>query len=154
MEPFTAFRIHQDNDEIVARLEQISLDDLSAGDVVIRTSWSGINYKDALAATGAGKILRHYPLVGGIDVAGVVISSEDDRFGAGDEVLVVGAGLSETRDGGYAEFGRFPADLVIPCPQVSACVRPWSSVPPVFPPVSPCTVWSKMASIPTSARSP
>lgn len=116
MEPFTAFRIHQDNDTIVARLEQVSLDDLSAGDVVIRTSWSGINYKDALAATGAGKILRQYPLVGGIDIAGVVVSSEDERFSAGDEVLVVGAGLSETRDGGYAEFGRFPADLVIPLP--------------------------------------
>ena len=116
MEPFTAFRIHQDNDTIVARLEEVSLDDLSAGDVVIRTSWSGINYKDALAATGAGKILRQYPLVGGIDIAGVVVSSEDERFSAGDEVLVVGAGLSETRDGGYAEFGRFPADLVIPLP--------------------------------------
>ena len=116
MEPFTAFRIHQDNESIVARLEQVSIDDLSAGDVVIRTSWSGINYKDALAATGAGKILRQYPLVGGIDIAGVVVSAEDERFSAGDEVLVVGAGLSETRDGGYAEFGRFPADLVIPLP--------------------------------------
>ena len=116
MDPFTAFRIHLDNDEIAGRLEQISLDDLCTGNVVIRTLWSSINYKDALAATGAGKILRQYPLVGGIDAAGVVVSSEDKRFSAGDEVLVTGAGLSETRDGGFSEFARFPVELVIPLP--------------------------------------
>jgi acrylyl-CoA reductase (NADPH) len=116
MKPFKALRIHSEGGRIVARFEQLSLEDLSPGDVVIRVSHSGINYKDALAATGAGKILRRYPLVGGIDLAGVVESSSDPRFRAGDAVLVTGCGLSETHDGGYAAFARVPGDWVIPMP--------------------------------------
>jgi NADPH2:quinone reductase len=84
--------------------------------VVIRVTHSGINYKDALAATGAGKILRRFPLVGGIDLAGVVESSTDARYPAGAPVLVTGCGLSETHDGGYAEFARVPGDWLIPMP--------------------------------------
>ena len=80
MKPFKAFRIHSEGGKIAARFEQLTLDDLAAGDVVIRVTHSAINYKDALAATGAGKILRRYPLVGGIDLAGVVESSADARF--------------------------------------------------------------------------
>ena len=79
MQPFRAFRIHQEGGRIVPRLETIALDDLNAGDVVIKVSHSTINYKDALAATGAGKILRKYPLVGGIDLAGVVVSGPTRR---------------------------------------------------------------------------
>ena len=94
----------------------MSLADLSAGEVVIRVSHSDINYKDALAATGAGRILRRYPLVGGIDLAGVVESSADARFAPGDAVLVTGCSLSETHDGGYAQFARVPAEWVIPMP--------------------------------------
>ena len=75
MKRFEAFRIHSQDGKIVARFEELDLDDLSAGDVLIRVTHSGINYKDALAATGAGKILRRYPLVGGIDLAGIVESS-------------------------------------------------------------------------------
>ena len=116
MTAFKAFRIHSENGRIVARFEQLRLEDLAAGDVVIRVSHSGINYKDALAATGAGKILRRYPLVGGIDLAGVVESSADQRFQAGDAVLVTGCSLSETHDGGYAQFARVPGDWVIPMP--------------------------------------
>jgi len=116
MKPFKAFRIHTDGGRVVARFEQVSLADLSPGDVVIRVTHSGINYKDALAATGAGKILRRYPLVGGIDLAGVVESSADPRYHPGDAVLVTGCGLSETHDGGYAAFARVPGDWVIPMP--------------------------------------
>lgn len=116
MAPFTAFRIHEVNRRIDARFESITLDDLSPGDVVVRVMYSSINYKDALAATGAGKILRRYPLVGGIDLAGVVESSADARFKPGDQVLVTGNGLSETHDGGYAQFARLPGDWVIPIP--------------------------------------
>jgi NADPH2:quinone reductase len=83
---------------------------------VIRVSHSTINYKDALAATGKGKILRKYPLVGGIDLAGTVVSSDDRRFTEGDAVLVNGCGLSETRDGGYAEYARVDGDSVVPIP--------------------------------------
>jgi len=114
--PFRAYRIHQESGRIVARFEQITLEDLSPGDVVIRVTWSGINYKDALAATGAGKILRRYPLVGGIDLAGVVESSSDTRYEPGDHVLVTGSELSETHDGGYAQYARVQGDWVIPMP--------------------------------------
>jgi acrylyl-CoA reductase (NADPH) len=114
---FTAFRIHSEGGRIAARFEPVTLDDLAAGEVVIRVSHSDINYKDALAATGAGKILRRYPLVGGIDLAGVVEASSDARYRAGDAVLVTGCGLSETHDGGYAQFARVPGDWVIPMPE-------------------------------------
>lgn len=116
MESFRAFRIDQDNDKIVAGFCELSLDDLTAGEVVIKVSHSTINYKDALAATGAGKILRTYPLVGGIDLAGTVVSSEDERLEPGSEVLVNGCGLSETVDGGYAEYARVKSDSVVPVP--------------------------------------
>jgi len=116
MNPFNAFRIHQLDGRIVARYDTITLDELGPGDVVIRVQYSDINYKDALAATGAGRILRRYPLVGGIDLAGEVVSSGDPRFTAGQPVLVTGCGLSETHDGGYAEYARVSGDWVIPVP--------------------------------------
>ena len=116
MNAFKAFRIHEENQKVVARFEQLKLDDLAAGDVVVRVTHSDINFKDVLAATGAGKILRRYPLVGGIDFAGVVASSSDSRFSVGDPVLVTGSGLSETHDGGYAEFARVKGEWVIPMP--------------------------------------
>jgi NADPH2:quinone reductase len=115
--PFRAFRIHSENGRIAARFEQLTLADLAAGDVVVRVTHSGINYKDALAATGAGKILRRYPLVGGIDLAGTVAASEDPRYRPGDAVLVTGCALSETHDGGYAEYARVQGDWVIPIPR-------------------------------------
>lgn len=113
---FQAFRIHEIDKKIVARMERISLDDLSAGDVVIKVLYSDINFKDALAATGAGRILRRYPLVGGIDLAGVVESSSDARCKIGDHVLVTGCGLSEVHDGGYAQYARVKGEWVIPMP--------------------------------------
>lgn len=116
MDRFKAFRIHEERGKIVSRFEQLSLDDLTPGDVVVRVSHSDINYKDALAATGAGRILRRYPLVGGIDLAGVVESSSDARFKPGDAVLVTGCALSETHDGGYSEVARLKGDWVIPMP--------------------------------------
>ncbi|NND60499.1 MAG: oxidoreductase [Gammaproteobacteria bacterium] len=113
---FDAFRIHEHNGRIESGLEQLTLDDLGDGDVVIAVSHSSINYKDALAATGKGKILRRYPLVGGIDLAGQVERSDDPRYQPGDPVLVTGCGLSETHDGGYARYARVPGDWVIPMP--------------------------------------
>ena len=116
MTHFKAYRIHSQGGKISARFEQLQLSDLAPGEVVIRVSHSGINYKDALAATGAGRILRRYPLVGGIDLAGVVESSSDARYKKGDAVLVTGCGLSETHDGGYAQLARMPADWLIRIP--------------------------------------
>lgn len=116
MTTFRAYRIHEVNGRIEPRFERIGLDDLGPGEVVVRVQYSDINYKDALAATGAARILRKYPLVGGIDLAGEVVSSSDPRYAAGQPVLVTGCGLSETHDGGYAEFARVSGEWVITLP--------------------------------------
>lgn len=116
MERFKAYRIHQEDGRIVARFENMTVDELTAGEVVIKVRYSSINYKDALAATGAGKILRKYPLNGGIDLSGEVASSSDARYAPGQKVLVTGCNLSETFDGGYAEYARVAGDSVIPLP--------------------------------------
>jgi acrylyl-CoA reductase (NADPH) len=112
MERFSAFRIHEQR----AGVETLALDDLSPGEVTVRVHWSGINYKDALAGTGKGRILRRFPLVGGVDLSGVVVASNDPAIAVGEKVLVTGCGLSETRDGGYAEYARVPAEGVVKLP--------------------------------------
>ncbi|MCB1554917.1 MAG: YhdH/YhfP family quinone oxidoreductase [Xanthomonadales bacterium] len=114
---FRAFRIHSSGrDDYRAGIESIKLDDLSPGEVVIKTAFSSVNYKDALAGTGKGRILRRYPLNGGIDVAGHVVASTDPAFKEGDAVLCTGCGLSETRDGGYSEYARLESKWTIPLP--------------------------------------
>lgn len=118
---FDAFRIRDDSaladgSGYRSGIERIQLDDLSPGEVVVKVAFSSVNYKDALAGTGEGKILRRFPLVGGIDVAGHVVASTDKTFREGDAVLVTGCGLSETRDGGYAQFARLPAKWVVALP--------------------------------------
>lgn len=117
MKSFRAYRIDQQDKKIVAEFCTMNIDELTDGDVVIKVSHSTINYKDALAATGAGRILRKYPLNGGIDLAGTVVTSEDERFNEGDTVLVNGCGLSESVDGGYAEYARVTGDSVVPVPE-------------------------------------
>src|SRR5699024_3946008 len=113
---FRAFRIHDDDAGYRAGIEPLGLDDLSPGEVVVRTAYSSVNYKDALAGTGKGRILRHFPLVGGVDVAGHVVASTDPAFREGDAVLCTGCGLSETRDGGYGEYVRLPSKWTLPLP--------------------------------------
>ena len=117
MQPaFPAFRIHQDQGRIVARLESISLPTVERGELLVRVHYSCINFKDALAATGMGKILRKYPLIGGIDLAGEVVESQDGMFNVGDQVVVTGCGLSETHDGGYAHFAKVSAQCAMRVP--------------------------------------
>jgi acrylyl-CoA reductase (NADPH) len=116
MDNFRAYRINEEDGKIVAAFEELTVDDLTEGNVVVRVSHSTINYKDALAATGAGRILRRYPLNGGIDLAGVVVSSEDAEFPLGMEVLVNGCGLSETVDGGYSEIARVDSKSLVAIP--------------------------------------
>ena len=113
---FRGFRIHSDDAGCRSGIETISLDDLNPGEVVVKAAYSSVNYKDALAGTGKGKILRRFPLVGGIDIAGHVVASADPAFKEGDAVLVTGSGLSETRDGGYAEYARLDAKWVVALP--------------------------------------
>ena len=114
---FKAFRIVNDGGKIHGSIVNATLEELTPGDVVIEARYSSVNYKDALAGTGTGKILRRFPLIGGIDVAGVVASSSDSRFREGDEVLVTGYDLGVSQDGGYAGYVRVPADWVVPVPR-------------------------------------
>jgi len=111
---FRAFRLREDGDG--GELVDLSLEDLDPGEVTLRAEYSSVNYKDALAGTGRGRIARRLPLVGGIDVAGTVVASETERFRPGQSVLVTGCGLSEDHDGGYAEFVRAETESVIPLP--------------------------------------
>jgi acrylyl-CoA reductase (NADPH) len=115
---FRAYRIEAGEDgRPEGRMTTIALSDLNEGELIVRVAYSNLNYKDALAATGAGRIARRIPIVGGIDVAGVVESSEDPRFGEGEEVMVTGFGLSEDRDGGYAEYAKLKADHALALPR-------------------------------------
>jgi len=109
---FKAFRIHAGDGEFSAGLTSMGVEELTAGDVVCEMAYSSINYKDALAATGKGKILRAPTLNGGIDMAGRVIESSNDQFKVGDEVFSCAAGLSEFYDGGYAEMVRLPGSIL------------------------------------------
>ncbi len=117
MQTFKAYRTFQENGVVTSRFVTLGIDELDAGDVVIRTKYSTINYKDALSYNGAGKIMRKFPTVAGIDVAGTVESSADARFKAGDKVIVTGYDLGVGHDGGYAEFVRVPADWVVRRPE-------------------------------------
>lgn len=119
---FLACRIYKEKDNqsgqstVFHRLEQFQLTDLGEGEVVVKIHYSGVNYKDALAATGKGAILKKFPLIGGIDFTGVIESSTNSEFTAGQEVLVNGCGLGESHDGGLSQYARVPADWIIPVP--------------------------------------
>jgi acrylyl-CoA reductase (NADPH) len=117
MNKFKAYRIHEIEKKVVARLEDLAIEDLDPGEVVVRVAYSSVNYKDALAATGAGKIIRRFPCVGGIDLSGTVTESADARFKRGDAVICTSYDLGVAHDGGYAEYARVPADWVVPMPK-------------------------------------
>ena len=116
MDQFKVYRVYNEQGKIQGKLEAASLDELSQGNVVIKAEYSSVNYKDALAATGAGKIIRKFPLIAGIDVAGHVLKSEDSRFKEGDAVLVTGYDFGVAHDGGYSGVVRVPAEWVMPIP--------------------------------------
>lgn len=122
MDTFRAYRIDRKDEAIFGRFEELTIDQLTPGNVVIDVAYSTINYKDALAATGKGRILRQYPLVGGIDLAGTVVRSEDPDLEPGTPVVVNGCGLSETADGGYAEFARVDSQCVVPLPETVSLI--------------------------------
>ena len=113
---FSALRIHRTDAGVRSELEELSLNELSPGNTLIRVEYSSINYKDALAATGAAPIVRRFPLVGGIDLAGEVLECAGEGCGPGDKVVVLGRGLGETRDGGYARFARVESGSIVRLP--------------------------------------
>ncbi len=117
MNPFKAFVIDQDeNRKVVSRMGTLAAEQLDAGEVTIRVHYSSINYKDALAATGAGKIIRRFPCVGGIDLCGEVVDSADARFKPGDKVIATSFDIGVAHHGGYAEYARVPAGWVVALP--------------------------------------
>jgi len=117
MNKINALRIFSEDGKISSRVSEVALDELAAGDVVFKTAYSSVNYKDALAATGAGKIIRKFPLTGGIDAAGTVVSSSDSRFKAGDDIICTSYDMGVAHDGGYSQYCRVPADWVVPLPK-------------------------------------
>jgi putative YhdH/YhfP family quinone oxidoreductase len=117
VEKFRAFKITEVDRKVQAAFVDCTLDDLDPGDVVVRVAYSDVNYKDALAATGKGRILRRASCIGGIDFSGTVVSSSDARFAKGDAVLGVGFDLGVAHHGGYAEYARVPADWLVKLPQ-------------------------------------
>lgn len=117
METFKAYRVHTINGKPVCKFEQLTLNELDPGDVVIKTAYSAITYKDAMAARGVGKNVRtDRPCVTGVDLAGVVVSSADKRFREGDKVIVTNYKLGVNQDGGYADYARVPGDWIVPLP--------------------------------------
>ena len=117
MDKFKAYRIREVDKKAVGRFEELALEDLDPGELVVRVAYSSVNYKDALAATGAGKIIRRFPCVGGIDLSGTVTESADARFKRGDAVICTSYDLGVAHDGGYAEYARVPADWAVPVPK-------------------------------------
>lgn len=115
---FPAFRVDVSETDKKAQgtLRHLSIDDLSPGDTVIKVAYSGVNYKDALAAHGQGKIIRRYPRISGIDLTGHIVASADDQLKEGDAVIVHGFGLGVEHDGGHAHYARVPSDWVLPLP--------------------------------------
>ncbi|WP_454917733.1 acrylyl-CoA reductase family protein [Xanthobacter sediminis] len=117
METFKAYRVHTVDGKPVCKFEQLSLSDLDRGDVVIKTAYSAITYKDAMAARGVGKNVRtDRPCVTGVDLSGEVVSSADARFREGDKVVVTNYKLGVDQDGGYADYARVPGDWIVPLP--------------------------------------
>ena len=116
MSPFKALLIEEHDGKTTCSFTQMDESQLDAGEVTIRVAYSSVNYKDALAATGAGRIIRRYPCVGGIDLAGTVIASRDGRFKINDPVIATSFDIGVAHHGGYAEVARVPGDWVVPLP--------------------------------------
>jgi putative YhdH/YhfP family quinone oxidoreductase len=117
MAKFKVYRLREKDRKVSAAFEQATIDDLDAGEVVIRVAYSCVNYKDALAATGAGRIVRRFPCIGGVDLSGTVLESSDARFKKGDAVIGTSYDIGVAHDGGYAEYARLKADWLVPMPK-------------------------------------
>lgn len=114
---FRALRVFEENKMITPKIVHMNVDELSAGDVVIKVHYSSLNYKDALGITGKGKILKSNPLNAGIDAAGVILECQDSKFKPGDQVLVTGCNIGEVTDGGLSEILRVQSTNVVPLPK-------------------------------------
>jgi len=117
VQKFKAYRTFQEDSVVRSRFVQMTLDELDPGEVVVRTKYSTINYKDALSYNGAGKIMRKYPTNAGIDMSGTVEQSSDPRWKRGDKVIVHAYDMGVAHDGGYSEYVRVPGDWIVRRPE-------------------------------------
>nr|WP_295972535.1 acryloyl-CoA reductase [uncultured Bacillus sp.] len=114
---FNALVVNKTGAEFSVKVQPICFNDLPEGNVLIKIAYSGINYKDGLAADPNGKIVRSYPFVPGIDLAGTVVSSSDPRFRKGDKVIATSYEIGVSHFGGFSEYARIPADWIVPLPE-------------------------------------
>ncbi|WHX98364.1 acryloyl-CoA reductase [Neobacillus sp. DY30] len=114
---FKALVVNKTESSFTIGIKNLTLDDLSTGEVLIKVAYSSINYKDGLASIPEGKIVRSYPFVPGIDLAGMVVSSDDPRYSAGDQVIATSYDIGVSHFGGYSEYARIPADWIVPLPE-------------------------------------
>lgn len=117
MEQFKALMVDKNENDFSVQVKNITLNELPQGDVLIKVSYSAINYKDGLASIPNGKIVTTYPFIPGIDLAGVVVSSQDPRFREGDEIIATSYEIGVSHYGGYSEYARIPGDWIVPLPE-------------------------------------
>ncbi|WP_079505636.1 NADPH:quinone oxidoreductase family protein [Mesobacillus jeotgali] len=117
MENFKAFMVNKNEEGFSAGVTTITQENLPDGDVLIKVAYSSVNYKDGLASIPNGKIVRSYPFIPGIDLAGTVIRSDDSRFKEGDEVIATSYEIGVSHYGGFSEYARIPAEWVVPLPE-------------------------------------
>ncbi|SHS97987.1 oxidoreductase [Mycobacteroides abscessus subsp. abscessus] len=117
MEQFKALMVDKKENDFSVQVKNITLNELPQGDVLIKVSYSAINYKDGLASIPNGKIVTTYPFIPGIDLAGVVVSSQDPRFREGDEIIATSYEIGVSHYGGYSEYARIPGDWIVPLPE-------------------------------------
>jgi acrylyl-CoA reductase (NADPH) len=114
---FKALVVDKSETDFSIGVKKVSFQDLPAGEVLIKVAFSSVNYKDGLASLPDGKIVRSFPFIPGIDLAGVVVSSEDPRYSEGDQVIATSYDIGVSHYGGYSEYARIPADWIVPLPE-------------------------------------
>lgn len=117
MSEFKALVVNKTETDFTVNVQTVTMDELPEGDVLIKVQYSSVNYKDGLACIPDGKIVKTYPFIPGIDLAGIVVSSNDPRFKEGDEVIATGYEIGVTHYGGYSEYARIPGDWLVPLPK-------------------------------------
>ncbi|WP_282919778.1 YhdH/YhfP family quinone oxidoreductase [Ignavigranum ruoffiae] len=117
MKNFKALRVSEHDGEIVHQIETVTREDLHDGDVLVKVHYSSLNYKDMLAVQAKGGVIRSYPMIPGIDFAGVVEESSSDQFKEGQEVIVTGFGTGVSHTGGLAEYAQVPSEWIVPLPK-------------------------------------
>ncbi|MED0883805.1 alcohol dehydrogenase catalytic domain-containing protein, partial [Bacillus safensis] len=116
MDSFKAILVTEKNDQVSYDLQNVSVNDLSEGEVLIKVAYSSINYKDMLAVQKNGGVIRNYPMIPGIDLSGTIVHTTDNRFVEGQQVIVTGFAMGMSHTGGFSEYARVPADWIVHLP--------------------------------------